>query len=213
MSLTHYHFFRVDFSDGFPYDPRERLEEGSSVTPHRGEDCTYCLFSALVSRLVSGLRRKRLPSIYIAVCHSPTILTWINIRRDRARALPPTRKCGVHEKKADNAHLPHLLLRCCGWRAAFHENSGVAYTFLEKQTDAALVMHFFLSFPRLQQCFVSGFWKCRAGGKFVHDRADVKLPPPILRNYLLEHLCELLSIFSLCNYTIIWSLQEMTSLF
>ena len=57
------------------FEARELLEEGFCGTPHRGKDCTYCLFSELVSRPVSGYEKEAVPSIYIAVCRSPTILT------------------------------------------------------------------------------------------------------------------------------------------
>ena len=44
----------------------QEKKEGASVTPHRGEDCTYCLFFARVSRLVSGCEKEAVPSIYAA---------------------------------------------------------------------------------------------------------------------------------------------------
>ena len=57
----------------------QEKKEGASVTPHRGEDCTYCLFSALASRLVSGCEKEAVSSIDIAVCRSPTILTCVSM--------------------------------------------------------------------------------------------------------------------------------------
>ena len=44
----------------------QEKKEGASGTPHRGEDCTYCLFFARVSRLVSGCEKEAVPSIYAA---------------------------------------------------------------------------------------------------------------------------------------------------